>query len=101
MQPADPDTHRDPTASRGTSLETHFAPFRDRIIGIDQTFVSPFGAQRIIYADWVASGRLYAPIERTLIEQFGPYVGNTHTEITVTRSVIVPIMPRTKSSRHM
>jgi len=88
MQPADPGAHHEPTGSRDTSLETYFSPFRDRIIGIDQTFVSPFGEQRIIYADWIASGRLFAPIERKLVEQFGPYVGNTHTEITVTGSVM-------------
>ena len=40
-----------------------FAPYRSQIIGIDQTFDSPYGEKRIIYADWTASGRLYRPIE--------------------------------------
>ena len=48
----------------GLSLEEHFRRFRD-IIGIDQTFESPFGTQRIVYADWSASGRLYEPIEHS------------------------------------
>ncbi len=61
-----------------------FQRFRDNIIGIDQTFESPFGRQRIVYADWIASGRLYAPIERAMIERVGPFVGNTHTENTAT-----------------
>ncbi len=66
------------------SMEGHFQPFRDRIIGIDQTFASPYGTLPIIYADWVASGRLYGPIERQMVEQFGPFVANPHTESTIT-----------------
>lgn len=63
-----------------TALETFFTGFRRDIVGVDQTFVSPFGRQRLVYADWTASGRLYAPIERRLLERFGPFVANTHSE---------------------
>ncbi len=49
-------------------LESYFQQFRQNIIGIDQTFVSPYGTQNIIYADWTASGRLYGPIEEKAIE---------------------------------
>ena len=42
-------------------LEEYFKKYRDNIIGIDQTFDSPYGLQKIIYADWTASGRLYRP----------------------------------------
>jgi selenocysteine lyase/cysteine desulfurase len=58
--------------------------FRKNIVGIDQTFVSPYGKQKIVYADWTASGRLYAPIEEKLYHSFGPFVGNTHTETNIT-----------------
>jgi selenocysteine lyase/cysteine desulfurase len=34
----------------------------------------------MIYADWIASGRLYRPIEERIINQIGPFVANTHTE---------------------
>jgi selenocysteine lyase/cysteine desulfurase len=34
----------------------------------------------MVYADWIASGRLYSPIEKILTEKIGPFVGNTHTE---------------------
>lgn len=61
-------------------LENHFSQFRKYIIGIDQTFESPFGTQTLIYTDWTASGRLYAPIEHKITHQFGPFVANTHTE---------------------
>jgi selenocysteine lyase/cysteine desulfurase len=66
------------------NLEQYFSQFRTNIIGIDQEFVSPFGTQKIIYTDWTASGRLYRPIEEKLINDFGPFVANTHTETTAT-----------------
>ena len=66
------------------SLEHYFAPYRANTVGQDQTFRSPYGEQRIVYADWTASGRLYRPIERMLLERFGPYVGNTHSESSET-----------------
>jgi len=66
-----------------TQLEHYFQQFRKNIIGIDQEFESPYGKQKIIYTDWTASGRLYRPIEEKLMNEFGPFVANTHTETTV------------------
>ncbi|RQW04215.1 aminotransferase class V-fold PLP-dependent enzyme [candidate division KSB1 bacterium] len=66
------------------NLEQHFIPFRQNIIGIDQTFDSPYGEQKILYADWTASGRLYKTIEDKLAWEYGPFVGNTHTETNIT-----------------
>ncbi|TDI85331.1 MAG: aminotransferase class V-fold PLP-dependent enzyme [Caldithrix sp.] len=66
------------------SLEDYFKKFRENVIGYNQTFETPFGRKRIVYADWTASGRLYRPIENKLMNEFGPFVGNTHTETTVT-----------------
>ena len=65
-------------------LENYFSKFRQNIIGIDSTFESPFGTRKIVYADWVASGRLYRPVEDKIVSVFGPYVGNTHTETSHT-----------------
>lgn len=66
-----------------SALEKHFAPFRAQIIGIDQQFESPYGTKNIVYTDWTASGRLYRPIEEKLMNAFGPFVANTHTETTI------------------
>ena len=65
-------------------LEQKFSVFREKIIGVDQTFNSPYGEQKILYADWIASGRMYAPIEEKIRNEILPFVGNTHTETTVT-----------------
>ncbi|VAX26914.1 Cysteine desulfurase, partial [hydrothermal vent metagenome] len=67
-----------------TELESYFGKFRKNIVGIDQTFTTPYGEKRIIYADWIASGRLYGPIEDKIKNVFGPFIGNTHTETSVT-----------------
>lgn len=65
-------------------LEHHFQPFRENIIGYNHIFQSPYGTKKIIYADWTASGRLYRPIETKLTNLFGPFIGNTHTDSTIT-----------------
>lgn len=67
-----------------SELEEYFDRYRNNIVGINKTFNSPYGEKKIIYADWVASGRLYEPIEKKLLESFGPFVGNTHSEASVT-----------------
>jgi selenocysteine lyase/cysteine desulfurase len=62
------------------NLEQYFGQFRKNIVGVDQTFASPYGEQNLIYTDWTASGRLYFPIEEKMLHKFGPFVANTHTE---------------------
>ena len=67
-----------------SNLEEYFGKFRDNTIGYNKTFTGPYGEKRVVYADWIASGRLYAPIEKKIAEVFGPLVGNTHSESSVT-----------------
>jgi len=69
-------------------LETFFQPFRENIIGYEHTCDCLTGKQRLLYADWAASGRLYRPIENYLIEELGPYVANTHTETNLTGTIM-------------
>lgn len=64
-------------------LEHYFSSFRNNIIGIQQEFESPYGTKKILYADWTASGRMYASIENKLMHEIEPFVGNTHTETSV------------------
>ena len=66
------------------NLEKYFSCFRENIIGRDQTFESPYGKQKILYADWIASGRMYQEIEDKLKEEVFPFVANTHTETSTT-----------------
>ncbi len=79
-----------------TSLEDYFESFRANIIGQNQMFQTPYGQKRILYADWIASGRMYGPIEDKLSQQISPFVGNTHTETTVTGSSMTLAYHRAK-----
>ncbi len=65
-------------------MQDYFSKFRKNILGIEQEFLSPFGIKKIQYLDWTASGRLYKPIEEKMIETFGCFVANTHTETNAT-----------------
>lgn len=67
-----------------TELERYFESFRRHTVGIDAAFDTPYGRKGLVYADWIASGRLYGPIEERMTELFGPMVGNTHSEASVT-----------------
>jgi selenocysteine lyase/cysteine desulfurase len=69
-------------------LEEYFSIFRKEIIGIIHEFESPYGRQKLVYADWIASGRLYHPIENILTSHFYPFVGNTHSEASETGSTM-------------
>ncbi len=66
------------------NLEQRFSVYRDNVVGNGQVFRTPYGEVRMLYADWTASGRLYRPIEQAMLEQVGPYVGNTHSESSET-----------------
>jgi len=67
-----------------SDLEIYFDPYRKNIIGIDAEIITPYGTRKLIYADWIASGRLYSQIENRISHDIGPMVGNTHSESTST-----------------
>jgi selenocysteine lyase/cysteine desulfurase len=71
-----------------SKLESHFSKFKKNIIGNDLYFDTPYGRKKMIYADWVASGRLYKPIEERIQNVIGPYVANTHTETSETGTMM-------------
>lgn len=39
-------------------MEKYFGKFREKIIGYDLEYTTPYGKQRMIYGDWIAGGAL-------------------------------------------
>lgn len=70
------------------NLEEYFFPYRKNIIGIDKKILTIYGEKAMVYADWTASGRNYSPIEQCLINDFMPYVANTHSEASTTGMIM-------------
>jgi selenocysteine lyase/cysteine desulfurase len=62
------------------NAEGYFNKFRGNIIGQDHFYPTPYGRIKMLYADWVSSGRLYKPIEDWIVSGIGPFVSNTHAE---------------------
>jgi len=69
-------------------MQNYFKEFKDNTVGNEVLFHTPYGEMPLIYADWIASGRLYHPIEERLLNTFGPFVGNTHTETSETGTLM-------------
>ncbi|WP_059041478.1 aminotransferase class V-fold PLP-dependent enzyme [Paenibacillus rubinfantis] len=64
--------------------ELEFEVYRENTIGYRHRYVTPYGTQTLLYADWAASGRLYRPIEMKLTRELGPLAGNPHTAASLT-----------------
>ena len=67
-----------------SSLESYFQEIRKGIVGNDTSYNSPYGKKKIVYADWIAGGRLHKDVEHQITNVFGPFVANTHTETSET-----------------
>ncbi|ASZ12502.1 aminotransferase class V-fold PLP-dependent enzyme [Chitinophaga pendula] len=66
----------------------YFSVYRKQIIGQRQYFETPYGQQKLLYADWTASGRAYGPIEMYIQQEILPFAGNTHTHTTITGTLM-------------
>ncbi len=71
-----------------SKLEQYFQAFRQNIVGINQHIQTPYGRKPLVYADWIASGRLYGPIEDQISREIGVFMANTHTETNFTGSLM-------------
>lgn len=69
-------------------LLDYWYKFRKNIIGIDMTFENKHGCHKVLYADWIASGRLYGPIEHALSQIIGTVVSNPHSYSSYTGTKI-------------
>ncbi len=84
-------------------LEAHFNQFKQNISDIDQTIKTPQGEKPLVYADWIASGRFYEPIEDLIRTKITPLVANTHTETSYTGTVMTKAYHEAKAiiKRHV
>ena len=72
-------------ATTAGSAEPHlFSYIRTHEIGADLALQTPFGARRVTYADYTASGRALSFIEDYVRDELLPTYGNTHTTTTKT-----------------
>ena len=66
-------------------MQDYFLKYRKGIIGIDTKIPTLLEQEHtIVYADWTASGRCFAPIEERIQHEIMPLVANTHTETSAT-----------------
>lgn len=80
---------KEQSITTSSNLEAYFAPFREQIIGIDHSFLTPSGEKKKVhYFDWTASGRMYAHIEERMVKDILPFVANTHTDTNYTGSLM-------------
>jgi selenocysteine lyase/cysteine desulfurase len=71
-----------------TELDQYFSKYAEGIIGAVKQIETPFGQKPLVYSDWIASGRLYQPIEDIITNKIGPMVANTHSESSTTGKVM-------------
>jgi len=64
----------------GLTPDDILAHLRDGLIGDGIEFETPFGPRRMLYADYVASGRALRQVESFVAEQVLPFYANSHTE---------------------
>lgn len=84
-------------------LEIYFQQFRGHIIGDELSFENEHGIHKVIYADWIASGRLYQPIENALTGGVGVVVANPHSYTSYTGARITELYCKSRQNikRHV
>ncbi len=72
---------------KGDPLET----VRRELVGKEAEFPGKFGVRKLVYADYVASGRALHVIEKLVLEDVLPYYANTHTESSFVGSTMTEL----------
>jgi len=70
---------------------------RAGLIGEGIEFTSAFGRQKLIYADYTASGRALQQIETYIAEHILPYYANSHTEASFCGSYMTTVREEARS----
>ena len=69
-----------------TSKESLMKFMEKDIIGNNAAFEGPFGRRKILYCDYIASGKAMNCIEQFIMKRVLPTYANTHTTSNVTGS---------------
>lgn len=77
-------------------MNISFEELRNEIIGINNTFLTPYGERIITYADFTASGKSLKFIEKYLLDIQKCYA-NTHTEDDVTGEVMTNLLNKSEN----
>jgi selenocysteine lyase/cysteine desulfurase len=75
---------REPVIDAAVRADALIAAIGAAVIGDDRVLVGPYGARRITYADYTASGRSLGFIEDFIRAKVLPLYANTHTESSAT-----------------
>eukprot|EP00467_Chlorarachnion_reptans_P011684 CAMPEP_0114510750 /NCGR_PEP_ID=MMETSP0109-20121206/13977_1 /TAXON_ID=29199 /ORGANISM="Chlorarachnion reptans, Strain CCCM449" /LENGTH=702 /DNA_ID=CAMNT_0001690125 /DNA_START=301 /DNA_END=2410 /DNA_ORIENTATION=+ len=70
---------------------------RQSIIGKDELMVGPFGSRKILYADYIASGRPLSCIEDYIRNTVMPFYANTHTSTSTTGAKMTKLREEARS----
>ena len=65
---------------------------RSDIVGRHASIHTPFGERRLVYADYIASGRALHSVEAAITERVLPHYANTHTEDSATGAAMTRLM---------
>ena len=73
-----------PPSSRSATSHEWIKRLQREVIGEGRSIPGPFGLCPLLYADYTASGRALAVVERAIQEEVLPLYANTHTETSYT-----------------
>ncbi|VDN96716.1 unnamed protein product, partial [Rodentolepis nana] len=78
------ESQKDTDISGFEKTEDFFDYINKNVIGYNKVFTSAFGDRRVVYCDYIASGRALSFIEDFIYNEVLPNYGNTHTMTSVT-----------------